>query len=340
MLNYGGDIMKRLLALAALLFSVQVSAKQVHVMAYNVENLFDTVHDQGTTDWTYLPLAEKRASSEIQAYCDSLSSAFYKKECQTLDWDESVLRKKIQNIARVISSVNEGRGPDVLVLEEVENLNVINMLADVGLRQHGFRYSALIEGDDTRGIDVGVLSKYPIVDQDHHSIYLNGKKLDTRGILEVTIDVEGKRLVVFANHWPSQGNSVEHRLASAELLARISTAQPAQAVVAMGDFNVVDKDNPHPFRLLDRFFDSETEARRMGVPLLPGTHFYRGEWSSLDRIFVHHYTAKLPDWQTFRIVSHPWMMQESKKDVFPKRFDPKTGEGYSDHLPIVVNLDL
>ena len=29
--------------------------KKVGVMTYNVENLFDTVHDKGKRDWEYLP---------------------------------------------------------------------------------------------------------------------------------------------------------------------------------------------------------------------------------------------------------------------------------------------
>ena len=64
--------MKALVLLTFCLVCYSVSAKTISVMSYNVENLFDTVHDQGKEDYTYLPLSLKQKSPEIQAYGNGL----------------------------------------------------------------------------------------------------------------------------------------------------------------------------------------------------------------------------------------------------------------------------
>ena len=42
---------------------------RVSLMTYNVENLFDTVHDEGKDDYAYLPLSVKQAHPEYLATC-------------------------------------------------------------------------------------------------------------------------------------------------------------------------------------------------------------------------------------------------------------------------------
>lgn len=305
-------------------------------MAYNVENFFDTKHDAGTEDYTYLPMAVKKTSKEVQKYCAGMSKGPFKDDCLKMDWSETIFAKKIESAAKVIKSYGNGKGADIVILEEIENLSTVTQLADKGLTGL-YKYKNLTEGDDTRGISLGVLSKYPITSLKHHSTYLDGKKLNTRGILEVTINVDGKSVTVFGNHWPSQGNDVSHRLASAEQLVQLADASKSHLILAVGDFNTLDSDKPHPFALMGNdFYDAEQEAREQKVKLMPGTHNYKGEWNSLDRIFVHKNSKVLPSWSTFEIISHPWMM---KGDV-PNRFDARNGTGYSDHLPIVVQADL
>jgi endonuclease/exonuclease/phosphatase family metal-dependent hydrolase/DUF971 family protein len=314
-------------------------SKSIQIMAYNVENLFDTLHDEGTEDWTYLPLKFKQSSPVVQDYCKTLTNAYYRGQCFNYDWSDEVLAKKITNISKVILSYGNN-GPDILVLEEVENLNVINILADNGLKDSGYISRVLIEGDDTRGISVAVLSKYPVLSAKHHSIYLNDKKLDTRGITQVTLDVAGKKVVVFANHWPSQSNPTAQRLANAQVLADAAELEKDATIVAMGDFNTLETEKPHPFSLLSNFVDAEVEARKIGTQLNAGTHFYKGEWSSLDRIFVHKNNAAKQQWNTFNILLQPWMMEDVKGKSAPKGYDPKTGEGFADHLPLTMELYL
>jgi hypothetical protein len=78
-------------------------------------------------DNTYLPLSQK-GTPEHKALCERNNSpGAFRQECLNLDWNEQVLAKKIANLATVIGRF-EGLGPDILVLEEVENQQILNRL--------------------------------------------------------------------------------------------------------------------------------------------------------------------------------------------------------------------
>jgi hypothetical protein len=100
-------------------------------------------------------------------------------------------------------------GPDIIVLQEIENKNVLTKLVSKGLDKLGYQYQVLIEGDDSRGIDIAILSKYPVKTAKRHPIFVKGTKLNTRGILEVEVTVDGKDVAIFGNHWPSQHNPTD-----------------------------------------------------------------------------------------------------------------------------------
>lgn len=333
--------MKYFVALA--LLSLNLHAKQLSVMQYNAENFFDTIHDEGKQDWTYLPLHVKNALPEHSKNCKELSTDFYVRECLNLDWNEARFSKKLQNVAKVIKSFDAtNKGPDIVVLQEIENANVINKIVTKGLDKLGYRATALIEGDDERGIDVGVISKYPIAKALRHPLIMNGKKINTRGILEVHIDVNGKDVVVFANHWPSQSNPTQERIASAQILAARAKAANADLVIALGDFNTLSTERPSPFDSLKDFIDADPEARRYLPNLNPGTHFYKGEWSSLDHIFILKSSSIKADFKTFQIMNRPFMLKRDQRSgqMIPNRFNFETAEGFSDHLPLSINFNI
>jgi endonuclease/exonuclease/phosphatase family metal-dependent hydrolase len=335
--------MRFLLAVTALMMTVGVQAKTLKVMQYNLENLFDTQHDVNTEDYTYLPLSLKNTIPGFKEICQKLGNQTYVKECLTLDWNEAIVTKKIQNLAKVIKSFDAtGKGPDILIVEEIENKNILNKLVTKGLSGMGYQYQVLIEGDDSRGIDVAVVSKFPVTQALHHSLVVNGVKLDTRGILEVKIAVENQDVVVFANHWPSQSNPVAQRIASARLLNDLSLKVNADLIIAAGDFNTINTDVPSPFGALTSFIDSEAEARKAGTVLNPGTHYYQGAWTSLDHIFIHTKSAFKPLYKTFQIFNRPFVLKpagHTQAQQVPNRFNVITGEGFSDHLAIGMNFE-
>lgn len=333
--------------LVALLLSVfltsSVYSKSLKLMQFNTENLFDTQHDVGTTDYTYLPMATKNNLPNFHEVCQKMGTEFYIRQCLTLDWSEALLTKKIIGLARVIKAYDaSGMGPDIIIFQEIENKNALSKLVSKGLKELGYQHIALIEGDDSRGIDVGLISKYPISSSKHHSLFHNGEKLDTRGILEVTVDVDGNDVVLFGNHWPSQGNPTAERISSAKLLEKLASEKRADLIVAMGDFNTLESESPRPFDQMKGFIDAEAEARKVQTNLNPGTHFFKGKWSSLDRIFIYKSSALKPNYKTFKIFNHSFLLRRDSRtgQMIPNRFNAETGEGFSDHLSLGLEITL
>ncbi len=375
------------------------------VATYNVENLFDTKHDEGKDDYARLPLSFKRANPQLmREVCERQSNPYWKKECYELDWSETVVRQKIQNIGRAVREMHQGRGPDILVVEEVENINVLTQLRDEALHDMGYISVVLIEGPDRRGIDIGILSRFPLIDAQLHLVDLDGPsprplalsfeealrpewteaaeyylssaaKRVTRGILEATFDVRGRQLTVFGNHWPSQGAPTEQRSRAAWTLYQAASRayDRGRDVIALGDFNTLENENPHPFRtwlmnpnLPLQFMDARDEFLRRYGPerLAPGSHYYRGSWSYLDRIFVLKQSLGAPmerEWEKFGVHAPEFLLQDNQRgsrpkdsmpDLFgnlfdvklippnkiPMRFDPVQKTGFSDHLGLVGTL--
>lgn len=346
--------MKFFITIMLFTLSLSASAKKFSLMSYNVENLFDTLHDEGKEDYTYLPLKFKQASEEVQNYCHSLANEGWQKSCLYTDWSEDVLKQKLLNIGKVIKRYNWGRGADILVLTEVENKRVLKQLVDTALKGKGYKYISLIEGPDKRGIDVGVISKYPIVAEKLHKINLEGIAKETRGILEVNIEINGKIITVLGNHWPSQHNPPEARVEAAKVMKQVAEQATGEFVLAAGDFNTLDSETPNGIKEVINpvFYNAQTEALNKWKRLFIGTHWFGGEWNALDKIFVLKSKKKAPvKYRSFRIFAKKFLFGTKKwtdRDTgkvtlykgVPKSFNYRTKKGYSDHLPIAVKFEL
>lgn len=343
--------MKYLFLLLTLTFTTTSFSKTVSLMNYNVENLFDTVHDEGKMDYTYLPYKIKKKSKKIQEYCKSLAKKSWRRSCLYTDWNKNVLNSKLDNIVKVLTSYKGGA--DIIVLQEVENERVLKMLVNK-MKNSEYKYYSLLEGPDVRGIDNGVISKFPITSASLHKVDLRPvSKSKTRDILEVSINIDGKELKLFANHWPSQGAPSSVREIAAKELVKVSKNSQAHLTIALGDFNTLKKDKPHGINkhLLDYYYDAHVEALREGVDLRDGSHWYRGKWSRLDRLFILKNSRSKIDYRTFNIYSEEFMFTTidwtdySTGDVtvydgVPFRFNERTEKGFSDHLPLVIEFKL
>ncbi|MBR1835689.1 MAG: hypothetical protein IJ783_00215 [Kiritimatiellae bacterium] len=191
----------------------------LRVVNWNVENLFDAVENQEkdpetqkAPDWEFTPQSWRH-------------------------WTESRYRTKLERLAWAIDKMK----PDVLAVEEVENRATVDALVETLREKHGWTlpHVAHEESNDHRGIDVAILSRYPIVSQR----YL--PKTGPRGLLRADVDADGARLVVFALHWKSQlgdksVNAAVRRNEAASLRKAFADAlaeNPDAAIVALGDCN-------------------------------------------------------------------------------------------------------
>ena len=132
---------------------------------------------------------------------------------------------------------------DVYVLEEVENLALLERLAEGALAGRGYRAS-LREGFDPRGIDVGVLSRVPIGWVSHLDDRTpDGGRLWARDLAELHVDVAGRSLVIFGGHFvsrldPSEDSRRALQARRARELADEMHASPERPIVlVVGDLN-------------------------------------------------------------------------------------------------------
>lgn len=276
------------------------------------------------------------------------------------DWTPEVLNRKIEQLASVINQMNNGLGPDILGVCEVENAHVLNLLIS---SLHSGRNYGLIHHDmgDKRGIDVAFIydkNKYSFNSDEffHHTVV---KRYPTREIVQATVvsQATGNEIILVGNHWPSrsggQYESEPYRIITGETLSyfieRIQEVKGNDAaIVVMGDFNdepfnrsltdyaqsVMDRDkvvygrNPYLYNLM--------------WPLLGqrrASYVYSGSPMMIDQFMVAKGIAKK---------SGKYVLEESsvKLEIFngmvsgrydsPVRFGQEKPnlDGYSDHLPI------
>lgn len=331
-------------------FATTAPSNRISLMSYNVENFFDNIHDENRVDFTFLPLSEKRTSKEAQNYCAS-QSGYRKVECQELNWDEAAVQKKIRHISSGILQVY-GKGPDMLILVEVENLRILKRLNEEGLKAAGYQTVVLIEGDDMRGIDVGFLSRFPLAGEPklHHVVYSPPKDpsrvpYGTRGILQVPVKLpSGKVLNVFGLHFPSQGNPHQERQdAMNALLKAIRELPPGAAWAIGGDWNIIYHENRET-----GIFDNNISSigglvsHKIGCKSCKGTHNFKGVWDFLD-ILV--FSPNLADANATGYKVDPESIQtphysplQLDRSGRPNRWDLKSDVGISDHLPIYAEF--
>ena len=324
----------------------------VVLFSYNVENLFDTSHDRGKNDLSYLPLKEKTGLAH-RAECEAIKVKRWRNECLHNDWSPKKLNRKMKRLADVI--LQEDTHPHIIFLQEVENIKVLEMLRKGYLEKHGYKYkSILIEGPDRRGIDTAFISKFPLSGKPkiHTTKFVSRGKVKkshspTRGILEATFKLpNGDLLTAFSLHLPSQRSPSEaRRQVLGTLKKAISKLPKDRMIVAAGDFNITKLENVREKLLAESLFDNFVVSHEIGCKSCDGTHNYRGKWSFLDMIFFSkNMTDKSASYevvpQSVRTPSDS-KYQLRSNNFAPSRFGSGTSvEGVSDHLPIAANIRL
>ncbi|MEL7536757.1 MAG: endonuclease/exonuclease/phosphatase family protein [Pseudomonadota bacterium] len=317
---------------------------RVSIMTFNVENLFDTTDDPSRRDEAFLPFADKQTDAH-RALCADITVERWRDECLYADWNDVVLQTKLDRIAAAILQEQSGRGPDIVVLQEVENRAVLERLRREFLAPADYGPAVLLEGQDTRGIDVAVLSRLPL-DGDailHAGVftdYPRGERNDTRGILQVPLRLaNGVGVTVFAAHFPAPFHPAAMRETAYRHLNELAAAvAPDRLIVAGGDFNttraeIAARDT------LDRFVRPTWQrAQDHGCARCPGTYYYARDdvWNELDSVFWR--TSAALDVAVVDVRLANQAPQQSTTDGKPRAFRLPAATGVSDHWPLVVEL--
>ncbi len=321
---------------------------EITIMSFNVENLFDALDDAGKNDSTYQPRTVKSDPLHI-AECERIEVERWRNDCLYLDWSDDAVDFKLEQLARTILDVNDGSGPDVIALQEVENLGILQRLRDDYLGAAGYREAVLIEGRDIRGIDVAFLSRLPLVgDPVLHPLDMSDfpdRADDTRGVLEATFELpDGELLTGFSVHFPAPFHPIEMRWLAYEHLNDIRSRVPASHhVFAAGDFNTPQREVEGTSILDDMARPYWIIAHEDRCEGCRGTNYFarNDSWSFLDMIFYAPSESAAAQWriQPGGVFIADGYEDQLNADGTPRRFDLEARRGVSDHLPLVMTLE-
>ena len=341
--------MKKIMLIVMLMLSVAAHAqKKYSVYAigfYNLENLFDTIHDPGKNDYEYLPDGTNK-------------------------WNAIKYEHKLANMSKVLSEMATDMLPvgcAAIGVSEVENANALNdLVSQKPLKDKGFQF-AHVEGPDKRGVDCALLYNpklftvrdtklVPYIYELPEDVQ---KDKQTRGFLTVSGEVAGEHVTIIVCHLPSRyATSYYRELGGKQLKVLKDSLQkddPKVKIFIMGDMNDDPFDKSIAQSLGARREIKDVELFGLYNPFWntikegTGTLFYNGAWNLFDQIIMSENLLdkkQKRNYEALTFYKHAifrrdyLIQQEGKYKGAPKR--TQAGgvwlDGYSDHLPVVVYL--
>ena len=323
------------------------SVPPITIMTFNVQNLFDNVDDAGKDDKAYLPIADKQAAEHI-AECNEIPVESWRDECLYLDWSEEAIDRKLTVLAEAIQQVNDGRGADIIALQEIENIAILERLRNDYLAGSAYLPAILVEGTDLRGVDVAFLSRLPLAQPPelHYADFSDfpDRAADTRGVLEATFELpDGSLLTGFSVHFPAPFHPTEMRILAYEHLTELRNDLPdTHSVFAAGDFNTTSTEMREK-SMLERFVKPYWTVTHEQCKGCPGTHYYASgdNWSFLDMILFSPSRSEKATWRiradSFGIANRT--SAQVTADGKPQRHNAEAQRGVSDHWPLIVSIE-
>lgn len=320
---------------------------------YNLENLFDTYHDEGKYDEEFLPDGANQ-------------------------WTEAKYQKKLANMAHVIKAMAKENKTyhTVLGVSEIENRHVLEDLVNEPEIQDANFQIVHYDGPDRRGVDVALLydptkfiyemsESIPFTfDSEDIKFDMNKEEQEhfrTRDVLMVKGKIDGEDIAFFVAHLPSRigGKGGDLRSRGAEIIhqraMKLQEEFPGIKIVVMGDMN----DNPTDESMI-KYMDSEEKPEEVDdedeffSPFLSmlkagfGSLAYRGTWNIYDIILVNKSLVDGDGLKIIPIHKKGYYGRIFKKDFLLNQSGQYKGtpyrtfsngafiNGYSDHLPTYI----
>lgn len=314
---------------------------------YNLENLFDTINNNGKYDLEFSPRGARQ-------------------------WNGTKYRSKLSNLARAITAMvtpATPNGPAVIGVSEIENKSVMDDLAaevDRQLVEKGKRpwHLQVVHHDspDRRGVDVGLFYnpyQFKFLEVTNRTLDIGYPTRDQMCVKGITL---GDTINIIVNHWPSriggQEQSSPNREAAAALCKKtaeeIWAANPGQGVIIMGDLNDDPQDKSCAVVLgalpkqdkveINGFFNPWWSILDKGI----GTLAYKGGWNLFDQIIVsgnllEKYAADKGKihFRSAKVNNFDFLTgEDGNRQKYPLR-TYSAGvflNGYSDHFPTEIFL--
>jgi hypothetical protein len=342
------NIIAIIVAIAAIISQPVSAQKKFAIYAggfYNLENLFDTIHDNGKNDYEYLPNGNNK-------------------------WNSTKYTHKLANMAHTLAEMGTDVLPDVgcafIGVSEVENSNALNdLVMQSPLAQRGIKFCH-IEGPDARGIDCALLYNPKLFSVRNVKLvpYIYEKTEDslkaTRGFLTVSGTIANEHVTVVVCHLPSRYSPSYYREQGGNQLKRLKDSlvadDPNVKIFIMGDMN----DDPFD-KSMSTCLGAHREMKDVEVGGLynpwwntlvrdgNGTLYYKGAWNLFDQIIMSNNLLDVKGKKKYKgltfykhsIFKRDYLIQsEGKYKGAPLRTSAGGVwlDGYSDHLPVVVYL--
>ncbi|MEG1737597.1 MAG: endonuclease [Odoribacter sp.] len=308
------------------------------LMFYNVENLFDTTDDPLTADEEFTPQGNKY-------------------------WTKARYTDKLLKLARVIAAVGENELPVFVALAEVENRRVLEDLTTKTILSKA-NYAILHQDSpDKRGIDVAFLYRkdyFHLLEVNFlQPLFPEDTTFRTRDILYASGRLDTDTFYFFVCHFPSMSGGEQQsewkRERAAEVVKNkvdaIWNQHPSAKIILLGDLN--GKANTRAQKRLGaknpEQFCGECELYNLGIHLLKkniGTYRFKGRWQTIDHILVSggllHNSSGWGTTSSSSIYSASFLLEEDTAHFgykpFPTYRGPRYIGGYSDHLPIFLDM--
>jgi hypothetical protein len=317
---------------------------KIGVGFYNLENLFDTIHQEGVRDDEFTPNGANR-------------------------WTAERYERKLKHLSEAISQM-AGRGPSILGISEVENIGVVEDLIKTPELQDMNYGIVHYDSPDARGIDVALLYQkhvFTLHDSKTFPVKLEGEpNFKTRDILLASGDIDGEMFHFMVAHWPSrlggEKASEYRRMAAAKVMRHVADSllnlDRNAKIIMMGDLNDDPVNNSvrvglnasgNPKKLTkDTYFCPMYKLYKDGY----GTLAYRDSWNLFDNMIVSPNLLG-NDFSQFRLFrdsksgQYAYILNKSfltQKEGRYKGYPWRTivgGQyqgGYSDHFPVYLYI--
>lgn len=317
----------------------------VTIGTFNVENLF----------LRYRPFLNEEESAEARAKRIEtlIAEGLSINDFERFLTDFGPIHKSARDLTARVILENDA---DILAVQEVENLESL-IKFNSNYLDGMYKYMMVIDGNDPRQIDVGIMSKYEIGRVRSHRFEPEGSgprsRTFSRDCLEVEILLgKEKRLDVLVNHFKSKLARSEEEARRGREKRRLQATRVAEILaerygsdfdgdfVVLGDLN--DGNSSDDLAPLIQHEGVENVVRTRLDPEEQWTHYYKRGKSAeqLDYVLV---SKRLADRNTNAV---PYIERRglgADIDIYTgERFDPSvTGaKGASDHCPVFITLDI
>lgn len=287
---------------------------------------------------------------------DGIEYSEFKKSAQ---WNQEAYLSRLLRLCNLIQLAD----CDLVVLEELENCKILhdisNQLAGNSWKSSKIYNYGCFSKNPGDAIGIGILSRFPVSEIKNHNLDIRTEtetQPSMRPVIEATLDINGKRVKIFANHWKSKSGGQEEsecwRDWQERLLGNLFDNSMEEFAFACGDFNrdieeflpVSENNGLEGGNIQFRKIRWEEDSGGLvkvfspwkkvnGELVFPGSYWYNNRWERIDHFFGN---SKISITEFKALTEGEWCSEE----YIPIGYKLFNGTGYSDHLPIACRIKL